>query len=141
MNDMDDQVTPSGIDRLKELTVHLGPPAGVITAPGIKQYKTLQGNVLSWTIHWQREFAVCHAFISAGAVLGQHVHDEKEWLIVVSGGIVADLGTSEVKIEPRQELVIEPNTPHEVRSETDTYIIVITMPAADYIPKRSVHVS
>jgi quercetin dioxygenase-like cupin family protein len=126
----------SGIDRIRELTATIGPPTGIVTAPGLKQYHTVSGKILAWTIHWQDEFAICHAFLSANSSMKQHVHDEKEWIIVVSGKATVKTQLDTIIVEPRQEIVIEPNTPHEIFSEEDTYVIAITMPAARDWPKR-----
>lgn len=126
----------SGIDRIRELTTTLGVPTGIITAPGLKQYTTISGKILAWTIHWQDEFAICHAFLSSNSRLKQHVHDEKEWIIVVSGQATVTTENTTIIIEPQHEIIIEPNTPHEISSAIDTYVIAITMPAAKDWPRR-----
>jgi quercetin dioxygenase-like cupin family protein len=126
----------SGIDRIRELTATIGPPTGIVTAPGLKQYHTVGGKILAWTIHWQEEFAICHAFLSANACMKQHVHDEKEWVIVVSGRAIIKTQLDTIIVEPRQEIVIDPHTPHEISCEEDTYVVAITMPAAQDWPKR-----
>jgi len=126
----------SGIDRIRELTTTLGIPTGIITAPGLKQYTTISGKILAWTIHWQDEFAICHAFLSSNSCLKQHVHDEKEWIIVVSGQATVTTENTIIIIEPQHEIVIEPHTPHEISSAMDTYVIAITMPAAKDWPRR-----
>jgi len=126
----------SGINRIRELTAVLGPPEGIVTAPGLKQYSTISGKILAWTIHWQDEFAICHAFLSGDARLKQHIHDEKEWIIVISGRATVVTKNDTFVVEPRHEIVIEPNTPHEIYSAEDTYVIAITMPAAQDWPKH-----
>ena len=125
----------SGLDRIRQLTESLGPPEGVVMAPGLKQYKTIDGEMLAWTIHWQEDFAICHAFLSDGSRIQQHIHYEKEWVIVVRGQIIVKTNTDTTVVNPREDIVIEPNTPHEVSSKADAYIIAITMPAAADWPK------
>lgn len=128
--------TSANMDRIRELTATLGPPQGVVAGPGLKQYETLRGKILAWTIHWQTEFAVCHAFLSEGAILKHHIHDEKEWIIVISGKLCVETGEQKTVIGPMQEFVIDPKTPHQVSTDVDTYVLAITMPANNDWPRR-----
>lgn len=124
------------IDRIRQLTDKLGPPEGFVQGPGLKQYQAEGGKILAWTIHWQPEFAICHSFLSEGAVLKHHIHEEKEWIIVISGRISVETPDGITVLGPTQEIVIEPKTPHSVSTDVDTYVLAIAIPANSDWPRR-----
>ena len=127
---------PSGMDRIRELTNTLDMPHGVIAAPGVKQFVTNSGTVLTWTIHWQEEFAITHIFLSESTKLKHHIRNEKEWIIVVSGELIVTIGDKDTIILPHDYLVLQPNVAHAISSKQDTYVISVTMPAsADWSKK------
>ena len=140
--DLSQKMTNSSphVAKIKELTDRLGPPTGVMRAPGLKQYDTISGKALAWTIHWQNEFAICHTFMSEGTVLKWHSHDQKEWVIVISGQLYVrtengNKDEEEICLMPTQEAIFEPGANHEVCCFADTYVLAITMPAAPDWPK------
>lgn len=128
--------TDSHIGKIRELSDRIGPPEGTVRGPGLKQYQTVNGTSLAWTLHWQDEFAVAHAFLSEGTIVKRHAHNEKEWLIVIDGQLMVRTDTEEKCLMPRQETVLEPNVEHEVCCFVDTYVLAITMPAAQDWPKK-----
>jgi len=124
------------LDRIRELSASLELPSSRAPAPGVKQYTTIYGHVLAWTIHWQEEFAIMHIFLSEGTKLKAHLRDEKEWIIVISGELTVILNDREIVIQPQYHMVLESQIPHEILSKIDTYVVSITMPASHDWPKR-----
>jgi quercetin dioxygenase-like cupin family protein len=125
----------SYISEIRKLSDRLGPPEVVSHGPGLKQYETISGKALAWTIHWQEEFAICHAFLAEGTVLQWHTHDQKEWLICVQGQLYVRTEENEICLMPTQEAILDPKVSHEVCCFSDTYVLAITMPAAPEYPK------
>lgn len=125
----------SYVSKIKELSDRLGPPQGMEHGPGLMQYKTLSGKALAWTIHWQQEFAICHAFLSEGTVVEWHSHDQKEWIICIEGQLCVRTEEKEMCLLPTQEAILTPKTKHEVCTTVDTYVLAITMPASPEWPK------
>lgn len=126
----------SHLDRIRELTDKLSVPEGVVHAPGLKQYETITGKMLAWTIHWQEEYAICHAFLSANSRMQRHAHEQKEWIIVISGELKIITNNEETIVKPRHEIVLDPHQGHEVAADVDTYVLAITMSAAWDWPRR-----
>ena len=133
---MSNAACPStGLDRIRELTASIGLPPSIERAPGILQYETIAGTVLVWNLHWQTEFAVAHAFLSANSHVKLHAHDEKEWFIIISGYVNIIVDGIEKTLRPKEEMAIEPGVWHELRCDVDTYLVAISMPAGKDWPK------
>lgn len=125
------------LDRIRELSASLEIPSNRALSPNVKQYTAITGHVLAWTIQWQEEFAIMHIFLSEGTRIKPHFRDEKQWIIVVSGEMAILVDNKEtVVVQPRDYVILDPQTPYEVSSKIDTYVISITMPASLDLPRH-----
>jgi quercetin dioxygenase-like cupin family protein len=125
------------LDRIRELSASLEIPDSKVFSPSVKQYAAITGHVLAWAIHWQEEFAIMHIFLSEGTRIKPHFRYEKEWITVISGEMTIVIDNKEtVVVQPQGYIVLEPQTPHEVSSRIDTYVVSITMPASLDLPRH-----
>jgi len=88
----------------------------------------------------QTEVAVANVFISSGAVFPKHSHKENEFLIVYEGGLVVeicDAGGEDYRsiiVETGGSVYFDNNERHIVTALEDTWLIAITVPAAEGYP-------
>ena len=88
-----------------------------------------------------RDVGMMRLFISAGDQIDAHVHrNEHQWIIVISGKVrvrFIDSGR-EVSLDKYESVHINPNEPHVIMADDNTWCCTITMPpAAGYPPSAA----
>ena len=130
----------SSLDKLEILTKSLPKfPIKInescVDGANMEQYKMECGTSLAWNLINQPEISAARWFNSAGSVFPEHVHEEKEWLIVYSGEMFLKVDGEERALKPSDFAYIEPFVKHGSRFDQDTWFLAITIPASEAWPK------
>ena len=139
---MSDFRSSDSLDLLRELTENLpveGPafPREIASAPGFKEHKMSCGTSFSWDLLTRDEVSCAHWFNSSGTIFPEHVHEQREWLIVFIGSMILQLdGEESERLLPGQYRVIEPGLKHKAKFLEDCHYLSITIPKSSDWPQR-----
>lgn len=127
----------SNLERLRELTPQL-PTLGTMVTDSGESWNEIQaggGTVFMFGLHKESGIAVARAFLSAGSIVEEHEHPkETEWLIVYAGQMeIVVAGESKI-IQECEAICIKPSKPHVAKFPVDTWMLAITIPAAEGYP-------
>jgi quercetin dioxygenase-like cupin family protein len=89
------------------------------------------GNSLSWDLDpdAKGKAGIAKWFNSHGTMFPEHVHESREWIIVLEGSIQITIrGKEPRRLNYGQSLIIEPNTPHSAYFYEDCWYYAITIP-------------
>ena len=119
----------TSLEALERITPTLPtfPPA-IDEGSGFKEHKMICGHSFSWCLDSRPEGSCARWFNTSGTDFPEHVHIEREWIIIIKGSM--ELTTS----EGIQELgvgdwwVLEPNELHGARFLEDCFYYAITIP-------------
>jgi len=120
----------SKLPELEQLikTLRFPPMASPIVSDGQK-LDIACGTCLFWTILDQPEIKVSRFFQSAGSNLPEHIHQQKEFLIVYAGSMFLKLrDAEEIKIPAGDSVIIDIGNPHSKRFLEDSWYLAITIP-------------
>ena len=116
--------------KLKEMTAALP----IINGVKYVEYACEGGTAKSRGLYKDRDVAVARTLIPEGVTFPKHLHGEREWCIVISGELETDVGGEKGVIKDGEYFVAEPGVPHGVLAIKDTWIIAVTVPAAEGFP-------
>ncbi len=121
----------NNIPRLRELTsTLLDFPAG---EPEVITYQSGDEVITHYGISKCKEYAVSRAFLPAGTKFPVHSHEEREYVIVISGRMIAEAPDGkELPLSDHYEFA--PELSHNVYAPVDTWVLGITVPAAEGYP-------
>jgi quercetin dioxygenase-like cupin family protein len=85
-------------------------------------------------LYYGPDAAVQRAFLPTGTTLEKHVHEATEILVVLSGVFYAIVDSGKTLIPVAGTAIFPPNTPHGCYSETDAWVIGITVPCDKAYP-------
>ena len=149
---MADNCFSDSIAKLKELTENLPPFPNILSTPacrgeksqlvdgafgfldaidgGYTSYEMNEGECFSWFIHRSgNDVAVHRWFVTRGTIFPEHIHSEKEWLIVYSGSmdILVDDKTH-VVLKKGESYYVLPGVKHSSTYPEDCKFLTITIP-------------
>ena len=102
---------------------------------GCKEHKMKCGTCVSWNLLNQDEISCARWFNSAGTIFPEHLHEEREWLIVYKGSMFITIGYEERRLNVGESIIIEPNTLHSARSLEDCWYLGIAIPKSASWPE------
>jgi quercetin dioxygenase-like cupin family protein len=89
------------------------------------------GTSLSWELDsGAGDKAACAKFYnSCGTNFPEHVHEQREWIIIIEGSMLLTVdGGEEKRLLVGMSDVIEPGTPHSAKFLEDCWYYAITVP-------------
>lgn len=122
--------------KLEELTAKLPNLVDAFGSGAIAIYKAEEGSQAIGLSLWKEEsVAAQRCFMAKGSKLATHCHDEEtEVLIVYRGHLVVTIGCNDVHLKPADLLRIAPLDPHSATALEDTWVLAVTIPAAEGYP-------
>jgi len=104
---------------------------------GMVEYPIKDGTCFSYSLFSSPFISVARTFVSAGGVLPEHKHDEKEIAIVYSGSVmVRSSDDRNGKILKEGDLMVyDPGVVHYLRALEDTWFIAMTIPHSKDYPE------
>jgi len=93
-----------------------------------------QGTTFMFGLFRTRDMAVARAFLSAGSTIEDHQHKEAEWLFVYSGEMELTILDKKQRYKKGDCCHIKPKLPHKAEFPVDTWLLAVTMPAAEGYP-------
>ena len=121
------------LEKLRDLTPRLS--AFADQHNGVTEYRLECGNSIGFGLYSTGEVAVQRALLTYGTIFSKHTHREVEFLIPYTGVLkVVIEDQPELVINPGDVCRIPPNTPHHVEAMADTWVIGITVSAAEGYP-------
>lgn len=137
-------IMDSKFDKLEEMTNQL--PA-IPKVEQIKQdlddcgktveYPVEGGHCFSHSLFTSEETSVARTFVSAGAILPDHKHDEKEFIIIYSGSVMvrsSDDQNNKV-VKPGGIIIYDPGVVHYARALEDSWFISMAVPHSNDFPQ------
>ncbi len=125
----------NSLERLEQLTECLEPPLTIAAlakfpADGAVEYR-IDGTCIGFNLWNEPRISVQRAFLSAGAMFPEHVHEHSaEWLIIYAGEVRVRYGDEDVRtLGPGQCAQFAPGQLHTVEAIEDTWAIGVTVPA------------
>lgn len=127
------------LKRLEILTEELAPTmAGKMSrAFTVKEVNAEKGTCFTFGLMKKKEVAVVKAFASSGTVLAQRSHEEKEYIVVVTGQLRMTLPDKVKLLSPGDAIAIDAGISHKVQFLEDTWTIAVTIPAAREYPEEN----
>lgn len=87
------------------------------------------GDIETENVLQKDEVAILDSYLPAGSHFPVHKHCTKEMLVVYQGELIVDIGGEEKRFGVGDVFTAAPHMPHSVRSEVETRLIAITIPA------------
>jgi len=134
---MDCSIGNRRMEKLRELTDNLPTFPGYIedkSYAGYKEYKMEKGECFAWFIHRSgNDVAVHRWFNSKDSIFPEHVHPEKEWIIVYKGSMDIIKKGEVIHLNTGELIFNEPNVPHSARfPEECRYLTIMIPPSKEY---------
>jgi len=126
----------SYLDKLKTLTARLNQfPVPESThgegSNGYAEYDLGSGSSFSWVIHRSgNDISIHRWFITRGSILKNHVHTEREWLIIYRGEMVVEIGDTKTHLKKGESMMVEPGVLHSSTYPEDCRFISVTIPTS-----------
>jgi quercetin dioxygenase-like cupin family protein len=116
------------VEELTELTNRL---PQITPLSSYTEYEVEQGGPLfAFTLYHHPTIAIMRVFVGAGTTVNMHQHFEQEFFIVYDGELNMTFAEqSKVFVPPGQDY-IPSNVPHAFTCPVNTWMVVITIPAA-----------
>ncbi len=135
----------SSLAKLKELTDNLPPSpqlgdlvklwGGQIGQPH-QEIKIEDGDYQSFALFNSPEISVARSFVSKGVEFPEHIHNEREYVLIYSGSVMVRQGSEKERLlEAGEVMIFEPSTLHYTRTLEDTWFISMTIPFSKDYPK------
>jgi len=104
---------------------------------GVVEYPIKDGHCFSYSLFSSPLISVARTFVSAGGVLPEHEHKEKEIAIVYSGSVmVRSDDDRDGKVLKKGDLIqYNPGVVHYLRALEDTWFIAMTIPHSKDYPE------
>ena len=103
------------------------------------EYPIEGGHCFSVSLFSSPEISVARTFVSAGGILPDHKHDEKEIAIVYSGAVMVrsndDQDQDQKIIRTGGFIVYNPGVIHYARALEDTWFVAMTIPHSNDYPQ------
>ena len=101
------------------------------------EYPIQGGHCFSVSLFSSPEISVARTFVSAGGILPDHKHDEKEIAIVYSGSIMvrSSDNKNDKIVRAGGLLEYDPGIVHYARALEDTWFIAMTVPHSNDYPQ------
>jgi len=102
---------------------------------GAVEYPIKGGHCFAHPLFTSPDISVARTFVSAGGILPEHKHDEKEIAVVYSGSVMvrSDDGRNDTILRAGDLLVYEAGVIHYLRALEDTWFISMAVPySKDY---------
>ena len=134
----DSKILQSNIETLRSLTNKLVDFEDMVEerGPGFIEINTLTSGICNaFNLFNTDSIAIAKVSGSEGAIIANHDHNEKEWIILYEGECDIYFGKNCKKLFPGDFVHIEPGTSHYVVFIKDSKCIAITFPAAEAYPK------
>ncbi len=94
----------------------------------------LQEGVL-YPLHYEDHMSICKGFFPKGSTIDNHTHNEKEVIGVLEGKAIIVIEDKKIVLNQYDVYVIDPQVPHAIYMEEDTWFWGITMPNSESYPK------
>jgi len=104
------------------------------TNDGVIQYDAGDGTILGFPLFHTPQVAVQRHFLSSGTVFGNHSHEQREWVLVYEGELVARIAEKEERLSIADAVCIDIGQEHSLEAITDTWLICVSIPAAEGYP-------
>ena len=127
------------LQQLKFLTESLPsfPGEASEASPGVKIHEMKSGTSIAWDLLSLPEISVARWFNSASTIFPEHIHEQREWIIIYKGSMTLHLPKQPPKrLLPGMSVTIEPNTPHRATFMEDCWYMAITIPSSDDWPVK-----
>ena len=126
------------IEQLRDLTLRLPAfPETDYASHGFRRHVMECGTSLSWDLdpHASTKAGVAKWFNSKGTCFQEHVHESREWIIVLEGSMLLTVGgQKESRLLPGMSATIEPGTVHRAVFIEDCWYYAITIPRDENWP-------
>jgi len=99
-----------------------------------EELTTIKGTALVFGIHTDPNASIAQKFLSSGTELTAHAHPEKLVIGVMSGTLTVTMDNVTYELAQYDTLVIPPCSSHSMKTEEDTWLWMVTMPASPSIP-------
>jgi len=125
------------LKRLDEITHTLPQFAETCQDPHTVPYVNHEGEEVArgFCLWNDGSYAVQRLFMEAGTEFEQHHHDEREWLLVISGEMTIELRGETHHLKRGDMLYCPPGVPHGGVSLTDSWTLWVSIPSAEGYPK------
>ena len=104
------------------------------TNDGVIRYDAGEGTILGFPLFNAPQVAVQRHFLSSGTVFGNHTHEQREWVLVYEGELVARIADKEERLSIADAVCIDVGQEHSLEAITDTWLICVSIPAAEGYP-------
>lgn len=128
------------LEKLREITSRLVSNKEIMVRPEndkseVMELKLESGRGTAHGLFKNKDAAIAVIFCTAGSVYPMSMHDEHEVVGVISGCFeVKYLSGSARTLGKYEHLYLPPNTPHSFEFIEDTWLWIVTMPAALEFP-------
>lgn len=123
------------LQRLSELVDNLPPfPTSRVESPGFKEYDIDAGTFMGWNLLNNKHVSCAKFFMSAGTRLDEHIHEQKEILIIYKGSQYLKVNGKDHFLKAGDVFVLQPEVPHSGYAVTDCLFIAITIPQSQDWP-------
>lgn len=124
------------LKKLEELTARLPNLVDAFGSGSIVVYKAEEGaQAIGISLWKEKAVAAQRCFMAAGSKLAIHCHDEEtEFLIVYRGHLMVTMDGKDIHLKPTDVLRIAPPDPHSATAMEDTWVLAVTVPAAEGYP-------
>lgn len=126
----DIQAAHNATDRIVSLADLLLGPANVADVEyRIKDGQVMRGQFVAHT----PTCAIQYVFGNAGTTVTEHIHAEKEWIIILKGRVREG---GQIRL-PGDDMVYEPRQPHSMDFLEDTLLLCVTVPGSPAFPRQT----
>lgn len=130
------------LQKLRELTDNLPFFPSLVMAESNNRidYDVENGISFSFGLMNNEKIAVADTFMREGTVFPEHLHNEREFLIVYEGALSVKRNGDDVTyiISNGESIYFEENELHIVTALEDTWVVSITIPAAEGYPNERI---
>lgn len=103
----------------------------------VVEYPVKGGHCFSHSLFNSPETSVARTFVSSGAILPEHKHDEKEIIVIYSGSVMvrSDNDQNEKIMTPGDFMIYDPGVIHYARALEDSWFISMAVPHSNDFPQ------
>lgn len=101
---------------------------------GVIQYDAGEGTILGFPLFNTPKVAVQRHFLSSGTVFGNHIHEQREWILVYEGELRVHVDNKEERLSVAECVFIDVGKEHSLEAIADTWLICVSIPAAKGYP-------
>ena len=116
------------VNQLKAFAEIVKDPKEMSEAPEVVEIEMVKGTGVGYGIFQNESINVSRWFISANSEFPNHIHEEREEIIVYEGCLMLTCDGEHYIIGKGETFIVNPNAVHSAEVTTDTKFITVTVP-------------